>query len=297
MPQDGSNGFVAPSATQRAAFKAVVTSMLQGQCEFALPASISANMRLRSFTDAQNHRNYCVLMEVASTVRHGYVDKGWGTFIVYPQATRSLSHHAPHPKFNIGVAGAAGDAYTERAAIRIFKQTDSRSFLMAGSRRSANKPASTCQSGYAQSDCAHNTGTMYYPANRALAAHYGASDWTAIEWHGKAASTCANDIYMSMGLDAVPPASSKLMQLKAAIEAQKPEWSVETPGAGSCPLNATDNTAGRLLNGVAARRVCRTSATSASGKFIHIEQTATLIRASLDASATAWANAINAAFP
>nr|WP_315473087.1 hypothetical protein [uncultured Undibacterium sp.] len=297
MPKDGSNGFVVPTTTQKNDYKTVVTSMLQGNCNFSLPSSISANMAIRTFTDSANGKSYCLLMEVKSTVKTGFVDKGWGTFIVNPTSTRLISHNAPHPKYDVNTSGSEGDSYTEREAIRIFKQSNSRSYLMAGSRRSANKTASSCQSEYWKSDCAHNTDNMYYPANEAMKTHYGSTAWYAIEWHGKAASTCSNDMYLTEGLNATPATGSKVLALKSAIQAQKPTWVVQTPGTGSCSLNATTNTAGRLLNGVASVSVCGTQATSASGRFIHIEQTSTVIGADLNGSATAWANAIIATFP
>src|SRR5688572_5685810 len=61
MPQSGSNGYVAPNATQQLEFRAAVAQMMQGQCGFALGANIAANMALRSFTDTGNGRTYCVL--------------------------------------------------------------------------------------------------------------------------------------------------------------------------------------------------------------------------------------------
>ncbi|TFW30526.1 hypothetical protein [Massilia horti] len=299
MPQHDSNGYVAPSATEAADFAQVVTSMLEGNCALSLPASISANMAIRSFTDSSDNRSYCVLMEVKSSVTSGVVDKGWGTFITYNAGTRRISHHAPHPKFDTSTTGASeGDAYSQREAVRIFKKTDSRSFLMAGARRSANLIDSTCQSGNWEADCSHNTNNMFYAANVALNNFYTArsEDWTAIEWHAKAASTCSNDIFMSPGRNTKPAVGSKLALLKAAIETQKPAWVVETTGGtSSCSLTATTNTVGRMLNGVTSN-VCNTAATTTSGKFIHIEQTTGLL-ATLDATATAWANAVVSAFP
>lgn len=47
---------------------------------------------------------------------------------------------------------------------------------------------------------------------------------------------------------------------------------MDLPGSGSCSLNATENVQGRLLNGVAAERVCCTAASSYTQKFVHIEQ-------------------------
>ena len=88
MPQDSSNGYHAPSATQRSDFQAVYEQMLRGNCSVALPASLSANMLLRQFNDTGNGRSYCVLMEVTDADNDGYVDMGWGTFITYAGATR-----------------------------------------------------------------------------------------------------------------------------------------------------------------------------------------------------------------
>jgi hypothetical protein len=297
MPQHDSDGFVAPTSTQKADFQTVVQRMLGQECDFPLPTSLSANMAIRTFTDSSNGRSYCLLMEVTSTVTPGVVDKGWGTFITYPDATREISHHAPHPKFDTSSPGSSGDSYTEREAVRIFKLSDSRSYLMAGARRSANLSDSSCQPSYEESDCSHNVDNMFFPANQALDAFYGASDWTAIEWHAKAASTCPNDIFMSIGFNANPPAGSKVLILKSQIAIQRPTWIVQTPRKSSCSLNATTNVSGRFLNDVPLTDVCDTNASTPSHKFLHIEQTVNIIGADLDGVATSWANAIIAAFP
>jgi hypothetical protein len=297
MPAHGSDGFVAPTSKQKRDFQTVVRRMLGNECDFTLPTSLKANMAIRTFVDSSNGRPYCLLMEVTSTVKSGVVDKGWGTFITYPDATREISHQAPHPKLDLSTPGGAGDAYTEREAIRVFKLSGSRSYLAAGARRSANMDDSSCQSAYYESDCAHNTNNMFFAANRALNTFYGASDWTAIQWHAKGASTCDNDIFMSIGLDAAPPAGAKVLLLKSQIQLQRPGWVVQTPRTPSCSLNATTNTQGRLLNGVSASKVCGTSARAPTHEFMHIEQTVGLIGADVDGVASSWANAIMAAFP
>lgn len=296
MPQDGSGGFMPPNVTQQADMQTVVRRMLGGECGFVLPASLAANMAIRMMTDALNGRGYCLLMEVAGTVVPGYVDKGWGTFITYPQATREVSHHAPHPKYSTKTTGTSGDSFTEREAIRIFKLTDSRSFLMAGARRSANHVSSTCQSKAWMSDVAHDVGNLFFPANQALQAFYGARDWTAIEWHGKAAASCTNDMFLSSGVNIAPPAGSKVHSLHAAIRAAMPAWIVEMPGASTCSLTGVTNVGGRLLNGVAPANVCKTSAKAATQRFIHIEQTVGILGNNLDGTAAAWAQAVSQTF-
>jgi hypothetical protein len=40
-PQSGSNGFVAPTPIQRADWRTVINQMLQGSCDFAVPAGLN----------------------------------------------------------------------------------------------------------------------------------------------------------------------------------------------------------------------------------------------------------------
>jgi hypothetical protein len=264
MPQERSNGFVAPNETEQADWRAVVNKMLRGSCNFTLPASLSGVMQIRAFTDSDNGRNYCVLMEVRDSKGDGFVDRGWGTFIVYNGATRELSHQAPHPIY---------DDTTEIQAITIFKKTDSRSYLMAGAHRYANLANSACQSSYKESDVAHNTANMFHATNGELINYYGAASWYAIQWHGMKADTCpSTDVYPSHGVKVAPLATDKISVLKANLLVHNPTWDVDLPGTGACTLNATDNTQGRLINGVPAGSVCGTAASSYNGKFIHIEQ-------------------------
>jgi hypothetical protein len=264
MPKAGSNGFVAPNETEQADWRAVVKKMLRGSCDGALPASLSGVMRIKTFTDSANGRNYCVLMEAHASKNDGAVGRGWGTFIVYNGATRELSHQAPHP---------ISDNDTEIQAITIFKETDSRSYLMAGARRDTNSENSACQCSFKEADAAHNTANMFQATNQELINHYGASSWYAIQWHGMAADTCpCTDVYPSHGVEVAPLATDKIAVLKASLRIHNPTWDVDLPGAGACTLNATDNTQGRLINGVPAGGVCGTAASSYNGKFIHIEQ-------------------------
>jgi len=264
MPQSGSEGFVAPTATEQADWRLVVNQMLGGACNFALPASLNGIAQLRTFTDSGKARDYCLLMEVADANNNGFVDRGWGTFITYNGATRELSHQAPHP---------ISDSTTELQAITVFKDTDSRSYLMAGAHRLANAAASTCQSSYGQADAAHNTANMFHATNLELIAWYGANNWNAIQWHGMAADTCADtNVYLSHGRNITPAPSDPISTLRTNAMTRHPAWDVDLVGAGVCSLNATDNTQGRAINGVPQASVCGTAATTYNGRFIHIEQ-------------------------
>jgi hypothetical protein len=264
MPGSGSNKFVAPNATEQSDWRSVVHQMLQGSCNQALPASLAGVMQWRTFTDAGNLRSYCLLMEVLDANNDGRVDRGWGTFIVFNDAAREISHQAPHP---------ISDSTTENQAIGVFRDTDSRSYLMAGAHRLANSGSSTCQSAYGPADAAHNVDNMFQATTAELMAYYGATPWWAIQWHGMAADTCGQaQVYLSHGRDVLPVNGDKSLALKNNMLVYHPAWDLETTGTGACTLNATDNTQGRLMNGVPAAQVCGTAAASYSGRFLHIEQ-------------------------
>ena len=88
-----------------------------------------------------------------------------------------------------------------------------------------------------------------------------------------AADTCQNtDVYPSHGIDVPPLETDTISILRRNLLRQHQTWDVDLPGAGACSLNATDNTQGRLINGVPAGSVCCTPASSYNGRFIHIEQ-------------------------
>jgi len=283
MPGRDSNGFQPPGATEQTGWRAVVRQMLQGACGFPLPGSVDGIMNIRTFTDSENGKSYCLFMEVLDANGNGKVDRGWGTFIVDPLATRELSHHAPHP---------ISDSTTENEAVGVFKATGSKSYLMAGAHREANPAASSCQGSYKQADVSHNVANMFQPANDELRSHYASSSWNVIQWHGMAADTCSNvDVYLTHGLNRAPVAPDTILELRDNMRAHHPGWAIEVPGAGACGLNATDNVQGRLLNGVPAGSVCSTAAEDASGTFIHIEQDPGF-RAAVD-----WAAAIQETWP
>lgn len=263
MPASGSGGFVAPTAAEQADWRSVVSQMLGGSCTITLPASMASIAQVRTFTDTSSGKSYCLLMEVLDANGNGIVDRGWGTFMVNSNAVREVSHQAPHP---------ISDSTTENQAIGIFGGTDSRSYLMAGAHRSANSGSSICQSAYGPADAAHNVDNMFHATNLELMAFYGTADWQAIQWHGMAADTCVPaNAFLSHGRTVNPVAGDKNLDLKNNMLGYHPSWVLETP-VSSCSLNATDNTQGRLINGVPAASVCGTAASSYNGRFLHIEQ-------------------------
>ena len=146
---------------------------------------------------------------------------------------------------------------------------------MAGAHRNARSAASTCLPDHTESDPSHNVNTMVQATNEELLAYYGAASWFAIQWHGMDATRCqTTDVHLSHGLNVHSP-TDKIVVLRDKLllhNSNNSKWRVSLAGSSACDRNGTENMQGRLINGVAAERVCSTPASTITQKFIHIEQ-------------------------
>ena len=255
--------------------------MMNGSCDFALPASLAPVMTIMTFADSSNTRNYCVLYETADANINGKVDKGWGTFITYNASTKALVIQSPHPGF---------DETTENEAITVFKETSARAFLLMGAHRNASS-VSACQSGYYISDPAHDVRNVFNPTVVELKSYFGSNPYWVLQFHGMAVDSCSDNVYMSNGFTTVPPTSTKIWQLYDMMHSNHPTWSIDLTGQDACSLNGTTSTTGRIINGIAITSACSTAATTNTGYFIHIEQDPN------NRIASDWIPAINAVWP
>ena len=71
--------FVVPSSEAQDDYGAAVRAMLEGVCERSvLRPGLAGAYDVRPFTDEENGRRYCVLVEVGDANQDGRVDRGWG---------------------------------------------------------------------------------------------------------------------------------------------------------------------------------------------------------------------------
>ncbi|XXX71818.1 hypothetical protein WMF30_29645 [Sorangium sp. So ce134] len=264
MPGRGSGRFVAPSFVEMSAWRSVASAMLRGECGFALPYSLSPFAQIRRFRDAESGRSYCVLMETADRNGDGIVDRGFGAFIVDPGAARELSHQVSHP---------IADAGTETQAVTVFKQTRSRSFLLAGAHRAASPGVGGFHGLSVSSDAAHSAATMFHATHLEIAAHYGEKPWWAIQWHGMSEDTCeVVDVHLSHGVDTSPAAGDKIVELRNNLRAREPTWRIGVAGGRECSLNGTSNIQGQHLNNAPTGWTHGGAAVPSTRRFVHIEQ-------------------------
>jgi len=287
MPRKDTNGYVVPTKATQDAWKQVVAQMLAGKCDdIALPEPLKSAYTIGAFNGKENSSSYCVLMEILDSNNDGSVDRGWGTFIVNTKPSRELSIQAPHPLYDIG---------TESEAIAVFKGTNARSFMLAGSHRDANPQRTPCEAstGEGEADAAHNDTSLFFAATQTLADYYNANGkaWDELQFHGMGASTCPGvDAFISNGTSKPPKPGDKTLELRANIAQRNAQWVITVAGeTPSCGETGGTNVEGRLLNNVSANQVCALSASDFSGRFIHIEQ-----KTNLRAAIADWIAAINA---
>ena len=169
---DNRHGFITPTLTEMTQWRQVVAQMMEGECDAINLSGYDwgNDFTVTTFTDTQNSSPYCVFMETTyNTYPCGArVTHGWGTFIVNPYPCRELSIQIAHP---------IHDLDTATQGIGVFKGTDSRSFLMAGTHRHANficsacQPPPECQPGevvtqpeeFLEADVAHNVENLFQP--------------------------------------------------------------------------------------------------------------------------------------
>lgn len=272
MPEEGSEGYVAPIEAERLAWKTTVTQIISTPCQaVVLPQALAGRYTVSLFTD--NGQSYCVLLETMDANQDGYVDAGWGTFIFNPsQQAKSFSIDVPHPLHDGG---------TPEQGIAVFKGVQARTFVMAGAHRHANSATCDCvpNHDYGEADVAHNPETAFQATFEAMIDYYGIEGFTAFQFHGLAESTCGNvDAYLTHGSTRTQLANSVVDQLKHNLLEVIPnewDWLVTVPGdSPSCSKTGTGNVQGRLLSGIIAEGVCQRKADSYRGNFVHIEQKA-----------------------
>lgn len=201
----------------------------------------------------------------------------WGTYIFNPNICRNLVIQSPHPKYdsNTGVQG-----------IHIFRNINAYAYFLSGTHRCNDSSASGCSgtttacgasSPYRRSDVAHNTLSAFHIATEVV--HDQMPELTFVQLHGFAKQSSDPFVIMSNGTRDAPPNDYALAIRNGLLD--------EDPGLtfriGHIDLSwdrllGGTNTQGRYING--STDACTQNAEMSDGRFIHIEQEFSRLRAS-----------------
>ena len=147
----GSGLYVAPTAGQQTSFATLAATLLSGDTAAADTQATALDYELVQFTDNVSGNTYYGLREENNTPT-----RGWGSYYVNLNATKENLIEAPHPRFDTNSWEIAG---------RIFRDSDSRGFLMAGAHRNAN--------GQGTADVAHLANSIFQEVHEAWTGQAG----------------------------------------------------------------------------------------------------------------------------
>jgi hypothetical protein len=262
MPGSGSEGFAKPTAAELSSFRQLVLKAASGDAAGAAAHAETSGLpyRVVRFTDTGAGAREVLLLEERTPIA-----KGWGTYVLDPAPLRDLVVEAPHARYDLD---------TENQAFSLFRRLGARAYLLAGTHRCASAERTPCDGTtdvcgttyYRVSDPAHFTDGPFEAAHEAFASLWPAS--LSFSVHGHSDSSC-EDVFLSSGVGADPGPLVPALRDRLLAEGGLTVGAAGLPGS-ACTLTGGTNVQGRFTNGSTAP--CTQAATSASGRFLHAEQ-------------------------
>lgn len=287
MPGNSGNNYAHPTLTQQNSWSSILANLFNQNYAKASDTANAIGYNLVKFVDTTGIENSTYYMLKTNSANY------WGTYVYYPNYTKSLVIQSPHPKkdFNTGKEG-----------VFVFMKTEALFFALSGTSRCNNSNYSSCDGtttvcsgsseNYRISDLSHNVSTIFQTTTAVIFNTFNESHF--IQLHGFSKLTSDPYIILSNGTQ-LTPSPDYISIFKTNIEN---EDTVLTFKLAHIDLSWTRlrgfyNTQGRLIN--ASSNYCNANATVTNGRFMHLEQEKTRLRN----DSTGWvkvANALNNTF-
>lgn len=285
VPGDSGNDYQQPTTGQLNTWDMVIDAILAGDITEAVAKSIEVNYQINEFTDTSLTPNqvFYIVEEKSPKSNH------WGTYVFSKTPTiDNLIIQAPHIK---------NDINTGREAVHCFKNTVAKAVFISGTHRCNHSGASSCSGTtgtcnsasqpYRISDLAHNTISVFQKTTENV--FNTISNSVFIQLHGFGKNGTDPYVIMSNGTRETPTTDYAVgIRDALLIEDSSLTFKIAHIDTDWTRLIGFTNTQGRLIN--SSTNSCATSATTTSGRFIHIEQEKTKLRD----DATGWTKMSNA---
>jgi len=285
-----SNEYKTPPAVKLNTWTNIIQYINDGDYSSAEDSANSLDYNLYKLIDSSvaPNKDYYALVKKSSGTNY------WGIFILNPSPIRQkLFIQSPHPKY---------DTFTGKQSALIFRQLGCKALFITGTHRCNNDTLTTCagttsvcggvSTKYRISDQAHTVnGTMQ---KTTVVMNNNITDMIVIQPHGFAQDPGDPDLIMSNGTQLVP-SPDYLSTLKTNLFAidDTLTFKIAHVDIDWTTLTGTTNAQGRLING--SPNPCGQSASSTTGRFLHIEQAYALRNS--DAERQKLANALSQTFP
>lgn len=275
-PGSSGNDYVIPTSTNLTSWNAVIDAILVNNISAARTNAASLNYQVTEFTDTSLSPNqiFYVLEEKSSQTNY------WGTYVFSKTPTRNnLVIQAPHSKY---------DTNTGKEAVHCFKNLVAKALFINGAHRCNNSDSSSCSGttsacgvsdAFRVSDLAHNTVSVFQKTTENI--FNTITNSVFIQLHGFGKKSTDPYVIISNGTRTTPT-MDYAAQLKSALFAVDNNLTFKLAhiDTGWTRLIGFTNTQGRLINN--SDDYCNTSATTTSGRFIHVEQEKSKLRADVN---------------
>lgn len=280
MPTDTGNDYSIPTIAQVETWNRALNNLLDSDYVGADLKLDSLNYDLVEFTDTSSNSLFYMLRNNGLNY--------WGTYVYNPSFCRTTVIQAPHPKY---------DFNTGKQSVHVFMETMSVFFCMSGTHRCNHSSFSSCDGtttvctgsseSFRISDMAHVSNSLFQETTVVLFNRFATSHF--LQLHGFAKRSTDPYVIMSNGT-AIAPAVDYLSVLKSNLLLEDTALTFKIGHIDTTwdRLLGYTNTQGRFING--SGNPCDDSPTSNSGRFFHIEQEKSHLRA----DQTGWQKMANA---
>jgi len=275
MPLEAGNDYSVPKNWQMATWALVLHEVLEKNYSNAADSAVNVDYQLVEYTDNSGmvNRTYYILENTGSNY--------WGTYIYYPSHQRQLVIQAPHPR---------KDFNTAKQGVHVFFESEALFFAMSGTHRCNHAWFSGCAGStdvcgswqdFRISDMAHHDTSFFHASTDTLFSKYNHTYF--IQLHGFTKKVTDPYVILSNGTDQTPT-TDYIPTLEQELYDEDNSLTFKVAHEDDWDrLVGFTNTQGRLIN--QSSDPCGQSASTPSGRFIHIEQEKTSLRA----NSTGWA--------
>ncbi|AEM72378.1 Fibronectin type III domain protein [Allomuricauda ruestringensis DSM 13258] len=284
VPGSGENNYIIPTNDDLELWNQVIDDLLSNNISDAVSKAVDFNYQITEFTDTNLSPNqvFYVLAEYSSQSNY------WGIYVFSKTPQKEdLVLMAPHIKY---------DTNTGFEAVYSFRNNVAKALLLSGTHRCNSTDRSECSGttsscgsngAYRISDMAHNTNSAFQKTTEVLATTL--PNTIFVQLHGFGKDDGDPDVIMSNGTTETPDTDYASLIKDALLDEDNTlTFKIAHIDTDWTRLRGFTNTQGRFIN--SSPDPCSTSASSTTGRFIHIEQAKPKLRK----NASSWAKMSNA---
>ncbi|WP_282017021.1 fibronectin type III domain-containing protein [Salegentibacter mishustinae] len=272
-PGASGNEYRAPTTVELNTWDLVIDAILDGNIEIAVQKAAEINYKITEFTDTglDSQQVFYILED------NRLESKFWGTYVFSKTPERGqLVIQAPHIKYDLN---------TGKQAVYSFRNNLARALFISGTHRCNHQEKSSCSGStttcsaegesYRISDMAHNVNSAFQRTSENLFDNIPNSVFVQLHGFGKKSEDPF--VIMSNGTRDIPE-EDFVVEIRDALltEDSSLSFKIAHIDVDWSRLNGFTNTQGRFINN--SSDPCAVSATSTSGRFIHIEQEKSKLR-------------------